>query len=175
MAKPKSADLQLLLSSLSKSEKRYITLELQKLGNDLKVQQLFEAYTVQKLPDDDSVLKNYPQLKAEQFSNLKAHLYYKTLHFLREYHMHRSGDIQTRECIDHAQLLLDRGLYQQCSKVLNKARKLVSRNDNLELNLEILKLEKQVFAQGIGGEGRQPVESRPEAPGKPANHWRPAL
>lgn len=157
MAKPKSTDLQVLLNSLSRSEKRYITLELQKLGSELKVQQLFEAYTIYQLPDDEAVLKQYPQLKAEQFSNLKAHLYHKTLHFLREYHMHRSKDIQTRECIDHAQLLLDRGLYQQCFKVLNKAKRLVSRNDNLELNLEILKLEKQVFAQGIGGESQQKV------------------
>lgn len=157
MAKPKSTDLQILLFSLSRSEKRYITLELQKLGSDLKIQQLFEAYTVQQLPDDTAVLENYPQLKAEQFSNLKAHLYHKTLHFLREFHMHRSNDIQTLECIDHAQLLLDRGLYQQCTKVLIKAKRLVSQNDNLELNLEILKLQKQVFAQGVGGESQQKV------------------
>lgn len=157
MPKPKSTDLVTLLSSLRKGEKRYITLELQKLGSDLKIQQLFEAYTVQQLPDDEAVLAHYPQLRNEQFSNLKAHLYHRTLQFLRGYHLHHSKDIQIRECIDHAQLLLDRGLYDQCSKVLNRAKKLASRNDNLELNLEILKLQKQVFAQGIGGESQQKV------------------
>ncbi|MEM9834500.1 MAG: hypothetical protein AAF944_27990 [Bacteroidota bacterium] len=157
MAKPKSTDLQALLVSLSKSEKRYITLELQKLGNDLKIQSLFEAYTMHQLQDEDEILECYPRIKTEQFSNLKAHLYHKTLHFLRDFHLSHSRDIQLRECIDHAQLLLDRGMYQQCAKVLNKAKRLASQNDNLELNLEILKLQKQVFAQGIGAESQQKV------------------
>lgn len=159
MAKPKSTDLQLLLASLSKNEKRYVTVELQKLGDDLKIQQLFEAYTVHKLTDEDTILTHCPQIKSEQLSNLKAHLYSKTLLFLRDYHLSHSKDIQLRSCIDQAQLLLDRGLYQQCTKLLTKAKRLAAHNDNLELHLETLKLQKQVFAQGVGGESQQKVNS----------------
>jgi len=157
MAKSKSTDLPVLLASLSKTEKRYITLALQKLGGDLKIQQLFEAYTTFQLTDENEILTHCPQIKSSQLSNLKAHLYQKILHFLRDYHLSHSKDIQLRECIDHAQLLLDRGLHRQCTKLLAKAKKLASQNDNLELNLEILKLQKQVFAQGIGGESQQKV------------------
>lgn len=157
MAKPRSTDLQVLLASLSKGEKRYVTLELQKLGDNLKIQSLFEAYTRHQFTDESKILQRYPDIKTEQFSNLKAHLYRKTLQFLRDFHLSQSKDIQLRECIDHAQLLLNRGLYQQCTKALAKAKRLASQNDNLELNLEILKLQKQVFAQGIGAESQQKV------------------
>ena len=136
-----------------------MTLELQKLGDNLKIHSLFEAYTLHQITDEDDIAIHCPEIKAEQLSNLKAHLYYKTLHFLRDFHVSHSKDIQLRECIDHAQLLLDRGLYRQCTKVLNKAKRLASQNDNLELNLEIMKLQKQVFAQGIGAESQQKVNN----------------
>ena len=160
MPKPKSDYLFQLIKTLSKSEKRYLKLQIDsERGSPLKILRLFNAIDRQDHFDEDAILQQEPNIDAHQLSNLKAHLYEKVLQSLRSFHLHHSRDIQIRACIDHAQILFDRGLYPHCSKLLRKAKKLASRNDNLELLLEILKLEKQVFAQGIGGENLEAVNT----------------
>ena len=158
MAKLPSDLLFQLIKSLSKSEKRYLKLSLGAVSTPpLKSMLLFEALDRQEVLDEADVLRQAPDLEARQLSNLKAHLYEKILQGLRAFHTTHSPDIQTREAISHAQLLLDRGLYKHCSKLLRKAKKMAQQNDNLELWLEVLKLEKRVFAQGIGGENQEAV------------------
>ena len=160
MAKPTSDLLFQLVKSLSKSEKRYLTLSLSSSPNpSLKSRRLLEALDQQDVLDEAGILQQEPTLNARQLSNLKAHLYEKILQGLRAFHTAHSPDIQTREAISQAQLLLDRGLYKHCSKLLRKAKKMAQQSDNLELWLEILKLEKRVFAQGIGGENQEAVNT----------------
>ena len=158
MAKPSSDLLFQLIKSLSKSEKRYLKLSLStSSAPSSKGLLLLEALDRQEVMDEAAVLQQEPELSARQLSNLKTHLYDKILQGLRAFHTSHSQDIQTREAISHAQLLLDRGLYKHCSKLLRKAKKMAQQNDNLELWLEVLKLEKRVFSQGIGGENQQAV------------------
>ena len=160
MAKPTSDLLFQLIKSLSKSEKRYLKLTLGSVASPTrKGLRLFEALDRQAVLDETQLLRQEPELDACQLSNLKAHLYEKILQGLRAFHTSHSRDIQTREAISQAQLLLDRGLYKHCSKLLGKAKKMAQQNDNLELLLEVLKLEKQVFAQGIGGENQEAVNT----------------
>ena len=160
MAKSTSDLLFQLIKSLSSSEKRYLTLSLGSAPSPpRKSLRLFEALECQETLDEAAVLRREPELDARQLSNLKAHLYEKILQGLRAFHTTHSPDIQIREAISHAQLLLDRGLYKHGSKLLRKAKKMAQQNDNLELWLEVLKLEKRVFAQGIGGENQEAVNT----------------
>ena len=160
MSKPTSDLLFQLIKSLSKSEKRYLKLSLGATSNPSpKSLRLLEALDGQEILDESKLLQQAPELNARQLSNLKAHLYEKILQSLRDFHTIHSQDIQTREAISHAQLLLDRGLYRHGSKLLRKAKKMAQQNDNLELWLETLKLEKRVFAQGIGGENQEAVNT----------------
>jgi hypothetical protein len=159
MPKRKSDDLFHLIKSLSSSEKRYFKLSMQPGSETQKNLMLFNALDAQSFPDEDGILEKHPEIKAAQLSNLKAHLYERILHAMRAYHLKKNRDISIREYIDHAQILFDRGLYEQCNKVLQKARRMAHKNDRLELMLEILKMEKQVVAQGVGNEDPDKVNA----------------
>lgn len=159
MSKQKSDVLYQLIKSLTKSEKRYCKLQMKGTGDDQKITLLFDAVEKQVDYDEDKVLLLCPQIKAQQLSNLKAYLYDKIMHCMRSFHMKKNKDIQIREHIDHAQILFDRGLYQLCLKSLKRAKKLALKSDNLELRLEILKLEKNVVARGIGNENPDKVNA----------------
>lgn len=159
MSKQKSEDLFQLIKSLSSSEKRYFKLQMQVYGEDQKSLILFNAIDKQNVYDEDKILACDNGIHAQQFSNLKAHVYHRLLHAMRSFHLKKNKDISIREYIDHSQILFDRGLYAQCNKLLRKARKLAHKNDNLELMLEILKMEKQVVAQGVGNENPEKVNA----------------
>ena len=152
MSKEKSDALFQLIKSLKKSEKRYFRLFVSKEGNggSTKYLRLFDLIDAQKEFDEDNLLKKDPGINPKQLSNLKAHLYKKILQSVRQYSQSSILDIEIREMIDHAQILFNRSLYDQCATVLKKAKKQASKVDNLELQLEILKWEKNVLTQTLG-------------------------
>ncbi|MFW5726557.1 MAG: hypothetical protein ACOCW4_01710, partial [bacterium] len=129
MPKKKSDDLFQLIRSLSPSEKRYFKLKMQVNGEEQKSLLLFDAMDAQPVPDEAAILQAHSNIKPEQISNLKAHLYERLLHAMRSFHLKKNRDISTREYIDHAQILFDRGLYEQCNRILQKARRLAHKND----------------------------------------------
>ncbi|MEO1052687.1 MAG: hypothetical protein AAFX87_18785 [Bacteroidota bacterium] len=154
MSKQYSIDLFSLIKSLSKSEKRYFKLQ-SATGSDAKYARLFDAFD--RLSDNDErlILKQCTWIKPSQFSNLKAHLYKQLLKSIRMYNSGNVTDVQTRELIDFVQILFNRNLYQQCVKMISKARRLAQRSDNLELQLETLKWEKRLLPYTIGRNNRQ--------------------
>ncbi len=149
MAKKRSGTLFELVKSLNKSEKRYFRLSVE-AEKGQKYVRLFERLVNQETFNDDEVLKLEPALDTRQFSNLKAHLYDKILRSLRDYSLPSLPSIQIRELIDEAQVLFNKGLYQQCAKRLSKAEKLAISSDNLELQLVILKWRKQMIIHTLG-------------------------
>ena len=72
---------------------------------------------------------------------MKAHLYKKVLHALRNYASANHEDISIRENIDFIQVLFDRSLYNQGMQLIQKVKRSIksSSRENLELSLEILK------------------------------------
>ncbi len=141
-----------LIKGLSSSEKRYFRLFVHKDGGhtDQKFLRLFDLIAQQTEYSEQAILDSEPDFLASQMSNLKAHLYQKILQSLRAYERSSIRDIQTRELIDHAQILYNRSLYGQCVKVLQKAKKLAQKHHNLELLLEVFKWEKLVVSQTVG-------------------------
>lgn len=152
MARVKSRNLFELIKSLNKNEKRYFKMmtSSSSQNEDKKILQLFEYINKSDQFDEDNIIKKLPSLKPEQLSNLKAYLYYKILQAVRQYNGSKLLDIQIRELIDFAQLLFERRLYTQGLSCLKKAKKMAVSHDNLELQLEIIKLEKSVLMQTIG-------------------------
>ena len=141
-----------LVKSLSPSEKRYFRLFVGKEGKsqNKKFLRLFELIEAQSVYDEDKLLEQEPSLKRSQMSNLKAHLYKRILQSLRAFDSANVRDIKIRELIDHAQILYNRSLYNQCVRVLQKAKKLAQKHHNLEMLLEIFKWEKLVLSQTVG-------------------------
>jgi len=137
---------------MKSSEKRYFKLRVQadKKNANPKFLQLFNQIERQAAYDEQAIEKVAHYLTKGQLSNLKASLYSKILTSLKYYNISSSPDMQTRELVDHAQLLFDRSLYQQCDDVLNKALGMAQKTGNLELQLMILKWKKNVLSQTVG-------------------------
>ncbi|MEJ2004177.1 MAG: hypothetical protein P8X57_04260 [Cyclobacteriaceae bacterium] len=158
MPRSKSNALFELIHSLKPAEKRYFTLWASRNGtSDKKFLQLFDAMCKQDNYDESALLEEIPEISERQISNMKAHLYQRILQALRQYSQSHNTEIQLREMIDHVQLLFNRGLYDQCNEILKKARKRVGRIDNLELQLEILKWEKNIITHTIGPRNEERV------------------
>lgn len=156
MSNKRSSTLFTLIKSLSKSEKRYFRLS-ESGSSDKKYLRLFEMIDQQKVFNEVIILAAEPLFKPSQFSNLKAHLYSKILRSLRDFSLPSIAGVQIREMIDEAQILFNKSLYQQSSQRLSKAFSLASDTDNLELQLEILKWQKQVLTHTIGWGNQQYV------------------
>ena len=152
MSKEDQLGLFRLIKGLSKSEKRYFKLFVAKEGGsmDKKFVRLFDLIDQQQAFSEHEILLKEPGIKRAQLSNLKAHLYRRILQSLRLYDNKNVRDIRIRELIDHAQILYNRSHYDQCVKMLQKAKKMAHQHHNLELLLEIYKWEKQVLSQTIG-------------------------
>ncbi len=157
MSKRNSNALFMLINSMKPSEKRYFRLGFKE--EDMKYLRLFDYVEKQEAPDDAAILRDLPFIRATQLSNLKGHLYKRLMQSLRQYSQPSVSDIQIREMIDHAQILFNRSLYEQCADMLMKAQKKAAKTDNLELQLEILKWKKNVLSQTVGPGNEQRVNT----------------
>ncbi len=159
MARESSDVLFQLIRSLTKSEKRYFKLFANRSGDpeNMKFVKLFNLIEKQTVYDEEKILAKEISLKPEQISNMKAHLYKQILQSLKLCNNNHVIDFQIRDHIDHAQLLYNKCLYQQCVKLIDKAKKLAMRNDRSVLLLEILELEKLVVSQTIASNNEKRV------------------
>ncbi|WP_421872645.1 hypothetical protein [Marinoscillum sp.] len=158
MSKDRSDHLYLLIKSMKKSEKRYFKVRNKGLSKDeSKYLLLFDALAEQEEFDEVQIIENNSWVNPVQFSNLKAHLYKKLLQSLKEYTASTNEDITIREQIDYIQILFDRSLYQQSMQLLQKVKKAMHKSDNLELQLEVLKWEKNLLPFTLGRNNQQRV------------------
>jgi hypothetical protein len=150
MPRVKSKNLFDLIKSMNKNEKRYFKLMMSPSESEnRKVLLLFDHINKQENFDEEGILKKEPSLNPAQLSNLKAYLYDKILQCIRQFNAPKIEDIKIREQIDFAQVLFERRLYQLGKNCLSKAKKMAKAHANLELQLEIIKLEKSILMQTI--------------------------
>ncbi len=151
MPKTSSEHLIELINSLSKSEKRNFKLYAKRNSSqeDLKFLLLFDYIDKCSCYSDTDVLKKIPGIKKEQLSNIKAHLYKQILTGLRLLNTSKYTQIEIREHIDYAVILLNKGFYQQALKQLEKAGQLAKKGGYNILALEVVELEKAIESQFI--------------------------
>lgn len=144
MARIKSRNLFDLIKSMDRNEKRYFKVMFlgSDSGEDRKMMLLFDHINRQEDFDEEAILKKEPSLKPSQLSNMKAYLFEKVLQSIRQYNASKIFDIKIREQIDFAQILFERRLYDLGLSCLQKAKKMAQLQNNLELLLEVIKLEK---------------------------------
>jgi hypothetical protein len=120
-----------LIQSLTKAEKKNFKLfmtrnisrsEVRSSADALKVVRVFEAFDKMEQYDDEILLKKNPDIKRQQVSNLKAHLYKQILLSLRLLKDADNIDIQLHEQMDFARILYNKGLYLQSLRVLDKLK-----------------------------------------------------
>lgn len=151
MSKTSSDHLIELISSLSKAEKRNFKLYAKRNSSqeDLKFLLLFNYIDKCANYSDAEALLKLPEIKKEQLSNIKAHLYKQILAGLRILNTTKYIEIEIREHIDYAVILLNKGFYQQALKQLEKAGHLAKNGGYNILALEVVELEKAIESQFI--------------------------
>ncbi len=150
MSMEKSDALFLLVKSLTKSEKRQFKLYAGRLGGNSEKNFLALFSVLDKLEvfDEKQILAN-TNIKKQQVSNSKAHLYRQILVSLKLNPIHQNAKMQVREQLDFATILFNKGLHKQSLKVLDKAKNLAISNEESNLAFEIIELEKVVESQYI--------------------------
>jgi tetratricopeptide (TPR) repeat protein len=139
-----------LIKSLSKSEKRQFKLYVGRLGGnaDANFMSLFNLFDKSATYDEQLVLKK-TNIKKQQISNTKAHLYKQILVSLRLSPIHQNTRTQLREQFDFATILYNKGLYKQSLKILEKAKFLAIDKEEYTLAYEMIELEKVIESQYI--------------------------
>ncbi len=139
-----------LVKSLSKSEKRQFKLYAGRLGGNAEANfiSLFNLLDKVSTFDDDLILKK-TNIKKQQISNTKAHLYKQILVSLRLNPVHQNVRSQIREQFDFSAILYSKGLYKQSLKILDKAKELALTNGENNLAYEIVEFEKVIESQYI--------------------------
>jgi len=150
MSMEKNDSLFLLVKSLTKSEKRQFKLYAGRLGGNSEKNFMALFSLLDKMDDlDEKVILQRTNIKKEQISNSKAHLYKQILVSLRLNPLHQNNKAQIREQIDFATILYNKGLHKQSLKVLDKVKSTALLNEENNLAYEIVELEKLIESQFI--------------------------
>ncbi len=139
-----------LVKSLSKSEKRQFKLYAGRLGGNAQANFMTLFNLLDKVETfNDSLILRKTNIKKQQISNAKAHLYKQILVSLRFNPVHHNVRAQIREQFDFAAILYNKGLYKQSLKILDKAKELALNNGENNLAYEIVEFEKVIESQYI--------------------------
>ncbi len=150
MSMEKTDALFLLVKSLTKSEKRQFKLYAGRLGGNSEKNFIALFSILDKLDVfDEKQILSKTNIKKQQLSNSKAHLYRQILVSLKLNPIHQNAKMQVREQLDFATILYNKGLYRQSLKILDKAKGIALSNEDTNSAFSIVELEKVVESQYI--------------------------
>jgi len=134
-----SDDLFVLIDSLSKSEKRFFRLYAAKQSSTgvADYLHLFDVLDGMESYDDERLRLLVDERTAAHLSQTKHYLYNAILRALSRFHAGADVEFQIYELLQGARVLYDKRLYDQCRKVLHRAKKLALVNDR---GLSVLKI-----------------------------------
>ncbi len=133
-----------LIKSLTKAEKRNFKLYATRQGDaNAKFIVLFDAIEAMDVYDEDKLAKHCG-ISKRQMANIKTHLYRQILVSVRLIEVSHSRLMQLREQIDFARILYDKGLHNQCLRILDKTKKSAINAGQSTIALEIVEFEKVV-------------------------------
>lgn len=137
-----SDDLFQLIKSLSKSEKRYFTLQVNNNNSNPKnYMRLFAAIEKMEIYDEVEI-KNL--FEGEDFVNnlhiTKKYLYNLILKSLRSFHDGKKVDFRLFNLLKDVEILKNRALYKQSMKSLKQAKSLAEKHERLSFLYRIYQL-----------------------------------
>ena len=150
MSMEKNDTLFLLVKSLMKSEKRQFKLYAGRLGGNSEKNFMALFNVLDKMEDfDEKIILQKTNIKKQQLSNSKAHLYKQILVSLKLNPFHKNIKTQIREQLDFATILYNKGLHKQSLKILDKVKNIALLNNENNLAFEIVEFEKIIESQYI--------------------------
>lgn len=153
-----------LIDSLSMNEKRYFKLFINRsiFGDENKYLLIFDFFNNNSHINEDT-LKNYIKNKDFSDKNISYDLNYlnKTLlRSLNEFHFEKTISLKLQNHIKSVEILFYKGLYEECLKIIQKAKKLSKKNENEILLLELLNWEKKCMGYSKGFYGAMSVNEK---------------
>lgn len=143
-----SSELFKLIKSLTKSEKRFFKLSSSLQAGEKNYLKLFDAIEKQKEYNEEEIKEMF---KHERFirhlPSEKNHLYKLILKSLRIYHADNSVGSQLKEEIRSIEILYNKALYTECSKLIKKAKKLAYSHEKFYYLFELIKWEKLLLEE----------------------------
>ncbi len=144
----KHPDIFILIQSLSPSEKRYFKLFASQQVKEeknahIKLYDLLEklnAYNEEKV---NAKLKSFGDQK--QIAAIKTYLYNLILKSLRNYYAETSTDLILSNFLQEAEILFERGMIEQCDKILDKAIKMALGYEKFVLLVELYNRKERIL------------------------------
>jgi len=136
---------------MSKNEKGYFKLYASKhfRGKENISVKLFEAIDKQKTYNEGKIIRQMRKVpSAIRFSKEKNYLYHLILKILRNFHANQSIDIQLMGLLQDVEILYNKALLRQCSKLLTKAKKIAYEHEKYLQILGIIKWEEKLYFSG---------------------------
>lgn len=138
----KKEDLFILIHAMTKSEKRYFSVQAQKNNAPKKgYLALFKAISQQSKYNEAPLKQQF----GESLGKEKNYLYENIMKSMREYHNKHSILAQARNMLLDAKILYERNLYDQAQVRLRKAYKIAQSIDASTLMLDIIKEERKLI------------------------------
>lgn len=144
----KTSKLYDLIGALSMSEKRYFKVYSNKhvIGKGNNYIRLFDLLERQKEYNDDAVKKaSYVKNAAAE----KNYLYNLILKALNSFHANLNSRVKVYQLLHSAEIIFRKGLYKQCEKILEKARKIAEESEHIDLLLSIGAMEEDLYAKSL--------------------------
>jgi hypothetical protein len=148
-----------LIHAMTPAEKRYFKLFAERHSGNSKnnYHQLFSAIDDQEDYNEEAILttfKNEPFTK--HFSIAKNRLYHQILKSLDAFYSEGTVEAELQRYLHYVEILFQKTLYKQCSRVLATAEKLAEKYEKEISLLQIIKWKKKLI------EVRQHEESNPD-------------
>jgi len=84
------------------------------------------------------------EVKIRYLAADKNHLYNLILRNLRNFHTSRTSRLKAKECLEYAEILLDKGVKDQALQQLQKGQKIAKHYDLVSCFPEMLRLERKI-------------------------------
>lgn len=139
--------LHVLIHSMNNNEKRYFQLFSSRhtIGDKNNYVKLFDVIARQKQYDDDEIKKTFEGTSIGNNLRVNKHyLYNLILKSLNSFHANSSARARLREMTGSIEILFERGLYEQCEKILEKAIKTAQKYELDTILLDLYKWDYQI-------------------------------
>lgn len=159
MKKP-SDHLFKLIKTLTKSEKRAFRLNAISGKDAKKYIAIFDAIDAQSEYDEEAIKAKFKNEKwVKRFNAAKDYVYKALLANLSVYNQKHEPQYELSDFLIHIRVLQNKGFYERCGKLIEKAKKLATELDDHLKTLELLNLEGRNHPGGINPENGAEIRS----------------
>ncbi|NRA13388.1 MAG: hypothetical protein HRT57_15695 [Crocinitomicaceae bacterium] len=140
-----------LITSMSKSEKRYFKLMSSRhtIGEENNYVRIFDHLDKQASYDEGLLFEKFKgEAFLNRFSITKKRLYDHVLSALDSFHSSNSIEAQIHKMLHSADILFERSLYDQSRRILRSAEKLALKYEKSVLMIEISNKQKRILETG---------------------------